>query len=134
MSLSLEEYKNLLEAKKTNKYKNVKTNGYDSKKEAGRAGALKLMQKQGLISDLQEQQRFTLIPSQRGLKEVYNKKKQKLEMKNRVIEQPVYYVADFTYIQDGAFVVEDVKGKRTALYILKRKLMLYKHGIRIKET
>jgi len=45
----------------------------------------------------------------------------------------VDYVADFVYETDGFLVVEDVKGLKTRDYVLKRKMMLYMHGIRIQE-
>jgi hypothetical protein len=41
---------------------------------------------------------------------------------------------DFVYMENGKKVVEDTKGFRTKDYIIKRKLMLYVHGIRIKEV
>jgi hypothetical protein len=44
------------------------------------------------------------------------------------------YRADFVYVESGARVVEDVKGFRTVVYKLKRRLMLACHGIEIKET
>ena len=44
------------------------------------------------------------------------------------------YVADFVYEDNGDTVVEDTKGMRTKEYVIKRKLMLYRYGIRIKET
>ncbi len=54
-------------------------------------------------------------------------------------ERPVIYKADFVYEvcqPDGTWkwVVEDTKGAKTKEYIIKRKLMLYIHGISIKET
>ena len=52
-------------------------------------------------------------------------------------ERAATYRADFTYWQNGQFVVEDVKGYQSGaawdLYVLKRKLMLYRFGIKIKE-
>lgn len=99
----------------TAKYRNVKTDGYDSKAEAKRAFELKLMLRSGLISDFKEQVKFEIIPKQGK-------------------EQPAHYIADFTYWENGVFVVEDVKGKRTADYILKRKLMLQVYGISIVEV
>ena len=101
------------------KYGNVKTTTsdgitHDSIKEANRWCELKLLEKAGQISHLQRQVKFTLIPKQED-------------------ERPVFYIADFTYIEDGNFVVEDVKGKRTKEYIIKRKLMRFIHGIKIKE-
>ena len=103
-----------------NKYGNIKTvtsDGikHDSIKEANRWCDLLLLQRAGVIQDLQRQVKFVLIPKQEG-------------------ERPVYYIADFVYIENGKRVVEDVKGHRTDVYKLKKKLMLYIHGIRIKET
>jgi len=51
-----------------------------------------------------------------------------------LIERKVSYVADFVYARGNELVVEDVKGVRTQEYIIKRKLMLHIHGIRIKEV
>ena len=102
------------------KYGNVKTTTsdgitHDSIKEANRWCELKLLEKAGKITDLQRQVKFELIPKQDG-------------------ERAVHYIADFMYIEGDKFVVEDVKGKRTKEYIMKRKLMQYVHGIKIKET
>lgn len=98
-----------------NKYGAKKTNGYDSKREAARAQVLKLLERAGKISDLQEQVRFVILPKQDG-------------------ERAVFYVADFTYWEGGKFIVEDSKGVKTREYIIKRKLMLWACGIRIRET
>lgn len=51
----------------------------------------------------------------------------------KVLERECTYIADFVYYQNGEVVVEDTKGFRTKEYIIKRKLMLYMHHIRIKE-
>ena len=51
-----------------------------------------------------------------------------------LIERPVRYVADFVYLENGIEVVEDCKGVRTKEYVIKRKLMLFLKGIRIRET
>lgn len=93
---------------------------FDSVKECQRYCELKLMQRAGLISDLQLQVPFELIPTQR--------------IDGKVVERAVNYVADFVYRQDGVQVVEDTKGYKTPEYIVKRKLMLWVHGIRIKEV
>jgi hypothetical protein len=98
-----------------NKYHNVKTNGYASRKEATRAEELKLLFHAGQISDLVEQPEFVLVPPQDG-------------------ERAVKYRADFGYYEKGQRVIEDCKGVRTSDYIIKRKLMLFLHGIRITET
>jgi hypothetical protein len=50
------------------------------------------------------------------------------------VERAVHYVADFVYKDNYKEIVEDAKGFRTKDYIIKRKLMLFIHGIRIKEV
>lgn len=95
---------------------------FDSKKEARRYQELLLLQRAGEIQNLQRQVRYLLIPAQ-------------YDEDGKCIERMVNYNADFVYkTKDGALVVEDVKGKRTPEYIIKRKLMLSVYGIRIKET
>jgi len=107
------------------KYKNTKYHGYASKKEYYRSNELKLLQRAGEISDLKEQVEYLLLPAQY---EIINGKK-------KCIEQSVKYIADFQYIdKKGNLVVEDTKGFRTQAYIIKRKLMLYMHGIKIREV
>lgn len=104
-----------------NKYGAKKTGGHDSKREHNRASALQLKQRAGLISNLREQVRFILIPSQH-------------DADGNLVERQCAYIADFVYnLPDGSLVVEDTKGFRTPEYIIKRKLMLCVHGIRIKE-
>lgn len=102
------------------KYGNIKittSDGitHDSIKEANRWCELKLLERAGRIQHLQRQVKYALIPKQDG-------------------EKAVEYIADFVYRENGNLVVEDVKGKKTKDYIIKRKLMLWVHGIKIKET
>ncbi|MEG0646934.1 MAG: DUF1064 domain-containing protein [Bacteroides sp.] len=113
------------------KYNNVKYKGYDSIREYRRAQTLKLLEKKGVISDLQEQVKYELIPSQYEHFEVQGVRK--MLKKKRLIERSVSYCADFVYCRDGELIVEDSKGMRTKDYIIKRKLMLSVHGIKIKE-
>ena len=56
--------------------------------------------------------------------------------RGKLLERPVEYVADFVYwdVKKCCLVVEDTKGVKTKEYIIKRKLMLYKYGLRILET
>ena len=97
---------------------------FASRKEAARYQELRLLERAGAISDLRLQERFELIPSQR--------------INGKVVERPVSYVADFVYTEDGATVVEDVKGYTKSraydVFVIKRKLMLEKHGIQIREV
>lgn len=122
------------------KYYNKKTEvdgvTFDSKREAKRYMELRILEKAGEITDLQRQVKFELIPDQREKTcEIYTKGPRKGEPKpGKVIERRVEYIADFVYTQDGQTVVEDTKGFRTKDYIIKRKLMLYRHGIRIREV
>lgn len=117
------------------KYGNKKTvvDGitFDSQKEAKRYKELSLMERAGMISDLQRQVKFILIPSQREPDTVG--KKGGLH-KGKLIERECTYVADFVYQENGQTVVEDTKGFRTKDYLLKRKMMLFFHGIKIKEV
>lgn len=104
-----------------NKYHAQKSGGYDSRKEHRRANELRLLQRAGIISALQEQVRYELIPAQR-------------DAQGRIIERACSYIADFVYTdQHGNTIVEDTKGVRTDVYRIKRKLMLYVHGIKITE-
>lgn len=103
-----------------NKYHNKRKDGFDSLKERQRWYELRLMERAGKIQGLERQIRFELIPAQ--------------YQNGKCVERRCDYVADFTYWQDGKFVVEDCKGFRTDVYKIKRKLMLWRHNIRIKET
>jgi len=108
--MTIEEFRAMRVApapKKRNKYGATKSGGYDSKKEHKRANELKLMQRAGLITNLREQVKY--------------------------LEKECSYRADFVYDKDGVTVVEDTKGVCTPEYRLKRKLMLYVHGISIVE-
>ena len=121
-----------------NKYHNVKTRGYDSAHEAERARVLHLLEKAGKIRDLREQVPYELIPKQTemGTRIVTQRGKAVMQTVERVVERPVRYVADFVYYDPitEETVVEDAKGVRTPDYIIKRKLMLYVHGIKIREV
>lgn len=112
---------------------------FDSERELRRYIELELMEKAGAISDLQTQVRFELIPAQyaevlTGEHYKRGEKKGQPKTKKVCIEKSVDYVADFVYMQNGERVVEDAKGHRTEKYIIKRKLMLWVHGIRVKES
>ena len=116
------------------KYRNTKTivDGitFDSRKEASRYRELKLLLEAGSISNLRCQEKFILIPAQREPDIIGVRGGVK---KGKVIEKECSYLADFVYEEDGQTVVEDTKGFRTKDYIIKRKLMLYFYGIKIKE-
>lgn len=109
---------------------------FDSMKEAYRYHELKALEKAGIIHDLQLQVKYVLIPTQReDGTEVYKKGIYVGKKKpGKVIEKECAYYADFVYYECGKLVVEDTKGFRTAEYKIKKKLMLWVYGIRIKET
>ena len=130
---------------------------FDSKAEHKRWCELTLLQRAGKISNLRRQVKYELIPTQREEStEVYKAGPQKgLPKPGAITEKGVTYIADFVYevpyhkfsdntdddliFTDGwETVVEDVKGyKRGAaydLFVIKRKLMLYVHGIKVKEV
>lgn len=107
---------------------------FDSKKEAWRYRELRLLEQTGEISNLQRQVKYELIPSQYELRPV-TLKSGRVKMKKYCVEYACNYIADFVYIDtNGDTVVEDTKGFRTKDYIIKRKLMLYRYGIRIREV
>lgn len=107
---------------------------FDSRKEGGRYCELLLLQRAGEISNLQRQVEYELLPNQYCSEERYSKSGKRLKDKLTLLERKVCYIADFVYIdKDGNLIVEDTKGMRTKDYILKRKMMLYFHGISIKE-
>lgn len=112
---------------KSSKYGNTKTvrSGivFDSKKEEDRWDKLFLLQRCKVIKDLERQVKFELIPAQK-------------DEDGKVIERAVTYIADFVYtdIKTGQKIVEDTKGFKTKEYIIKRKLMLHRYGIQIREV
>lgn len=121
--MTKDEYIRLTNAtkKKPNKYGALRTGGHASCKEHRRAQQLQLMQRAGLISDLQQQVKYILIPPQ--------------YRDGKLLERACSYIADFVYFDrdTNSLVVEDTKGFRTKDYIIKRKLMLHVHGIQIRE-
>lgn len=92
---------------------------FDSRREADRYLVLKGMEEEGAIEDLRRQVRYELVPA--------------FDVDGRHY-RPVFYVADFVYVEDGKEVVEDVKGMRTDVYRLKSKLFARRYGMSIKET
>lgn len=113
----------LTEDKRGNKYnaQKAEVDGivFDSKREAKRYAELRVMERSGEITDLQRQVPYVLMPKQVN--------------EDGKTERVVIYRADFVYRRDGKTVVEDTKGMKTKEYVLKRKMMLYFHGITIHE-
>lgn len=96
------------------KYHNQKTTidgiVFDSKKEAKRYTVLRSLQEGGYIRGLELQVPFELVPKGNG-------------------ERAVKYIADFVYydIEKQVSIVEDVKGYKTDVYKLKRKLFKWRY-------
>lgn len=109
-------------AKYGNRKATVGAETFDSQAEARRWGDLQALQRAGVIRDLQRQVRFELVPAvpRQG---------------DMPALRALHYVADFVYLDDkGVRWVEDVKGFRTDVYRIKARLMLWRHGIRIREV
>lgn len=92
---------------------------FDSQKEFNRWCELKLLERAGKIHGLKRQVSFEVIP--------------KCIKDDGKAERAVRYIADFCYQENGRFIVEDTKGVKTPEYIIKRKLMLWRYNITIKE-
>ena len=113
---------------------------FDSKKEARRWQELQLLLRAGKICNLRRQVKFVLIPAQYESYPRYGKKGQRLKDGQTCVEQACEYYADFVYLQDGHVIVEDVKGFRDprsaayAKFVIKRKLMLERYGVKVKEV
>ena len=108
---------------------------FDSRKEARRWFELRALEQAGEISNLQRQVKYVLIPAQR---EFYIGKTGQKKA-GKVLERECSYRADFVYTDSqGRTVVEDCKGYKGggayAVFVIKRKLMLWRYGIRIKEV
>lgn len=92
---------------------------FDSFKEYNRWCELKLLVRGNKIKNLRRQVTFEVVPLCRK--------------DDGKAERAVKYIADFVYEEDGKTIVEDVKGFKTPEYVIKRKLMLYRYGITIRE-
>ena len=126
----------------TKKYgnKKVEKDGvtFGSIKEVKRYGELKFLEQAGEIAKLKMQVSFELIPAQHKYYERYSEKTGKRIKDGKILlERGCKYVADFVYLDKaGNLHVEDTKStptRKKESYIIKRKLMLYIHGIRIEE-
>jgi hypothetical protein len=113
------------EPEKKSKYRNKvkvdETTGerFDSMAEYARYQKLKWMEEVGMIQNLRRQVSYELIPAMT----ICGKKL-----------RPIYYVADFVYERNGVVRVEDLKGFKTPVYQIKRRLMFLIHGIEVHES
>lgn len=135
--------------KRTNKLGNrsITIDGisFQSVREGNRYCELKLLQRAGKISNLELQKRYELIPAhyeevETGEYYKVGSKKGQPKTKRVCKELAVDYVADFVYEENGKTIVEDSKGFRDPssatykVFVIKRKLMLWKYGIFVKEV
>lgn len=113
-----------MKRKYNNKIIHRKDGKFDSKKEYSVWLKLKRQQEMGLIRDLKRQVPFVLIPTQYEI----------VDKKRKVIEKECKYVADYVWIDNetNESVIADCKGIQTPEFVIKRKLMLYIFGIKIK--
>ena len=129
-------------SKYNNKITRVHGMDFASAWEAKRYQELYFLGKCGHISNLRTQVPYELIPAQYReipTDKIYTRgaKKGQQKYKKVCVERAVKYIADFVYIEDGKEIVEDTKSPATRSeegYIIKRKLMLYVHNIKIREV
>jgi hypothetical protein len=95
---------------------------FASKKEAARYQTLKLLEKAGEIHDLELQPKFPLHSPVKGRATLH--------------QEVAKYIADFRYRlgPKGLLVIEDVKGVKTAVYRLKKRMFEVQYGIEITEV
>ena len=105
---------------------------FDSRGEMRRYLVLLDAVREGRISNLRRQVKYTLVPQQ--FKTVAVPLKTKIRYEQRQAEPAVTYTADFVYEKDGETVVEDYKGYPNDRWPIKRALMLHVHGIAVREV
>lgn len=105
--------------RRKNKYGNIKAEmdgiTFDSQKERNRYVELKMLEKAGAIQDLKLQ---VPIELQKGFRDKFGK-----------WQKPITYVADFTYLRNGEYIIEDVKSPATRnnpVYRIKKKMLAYR--------
>ena len=116
----------LLHKMRRGKFGNIKIGGFDSKKELDFFNQLELLRQAHdpavRVEVIERQVYFELIPQQRN-------------GEGRLLERRCGYLADFRVTRgNGVVEVIDVKGYKTPEYVIKRKLMLWVHGIRVIEV
>lgn len=93
---------------------------WDSKAEYRRYCELRMLETAGMISHLAVKPKFTLLPAFKRDGKHY---------------RGIIYVADFRYTLAGVEVIEDVKGMKTAVYKMKKQLLLAQYpGINFVES
>lgn len=137
--MAKKQFGRLFSSQKESKYRNEKVEydgmTFDSKRERDRYIVLKDAERQGIISDLVCQPKFTLLPAQ------YHEETVQLKTKVKTVRKCDFlattYTGDFQYTKDGNVVVEDVKISPKLIpkeFLLKEKMMLFFHKIRIRRV
>lgn len=128
----------IAQSKRKNKYNAKKVIidgiGFDSEKEGMRYVVLKKAQKEGIISDLELQPQYIILPAIKGTRVKHFKRKPD-EVEEYTIQQPIRYTADFRYVKNKEVVVEDIKGSKYTVsrdLPLRLKLMRYFNGIDVR--
>ena len=134
-------FKKGFKREKGKKYNNTKVEfdniKFDSKREMKRYLVLKEAQDKGVITDLELQPKYELIPA---IREEYIKHlKTKDKVETRTVQLAITYTADFRYKKGYITVVEDVKASpnMAALdkaFLLKEKMFRYFFGFPIKRV
>lgn len=134
-------FKKGFKREKGKKYNNTKVEfdniKFDSKREMKRYLVLKEAQDKGIITDLELQPKYELIPA---IREEYIKHlKTKDKVETRTVQLAITYTADFRYKKGYITVVEDVKASpnMAALdkaFLLKEKMFRYFFGFPIKRV
>lgn len=107
---------------------------FDSETEGKRYLTLKQAQEAGLISDLELQPKYIILPAIKGTR-VKHFKRIPDRIEEYTIQQPSRYTADFRYIKDSQIVVEEVKGSKWNIsrdFPLRKRMLRYFHGIDVK--
>ncbi len=125
-----------------NKLNAEKCGKYASRKEARRAWELKMLERAGKISNLQEQVKFVLVPALYEETPRIGKRGKPITPKRKCLQRELAYWADFVYTDNatGEKVVEDAKGYRNPaaatyrLFVHKKKLMRNIYGIEVVEV
>ena len=128
----------IAQSKRKNKYNAKKVIidgiGFDSEKEGMRYIVLKKAQEEGIISDLELQPQYIILPAIKGTRvKHFIRKPDKIE--EYTIQQPIRYTADFRYVKNKEVVVEDIKGSKYTVsrdLPLRLKLMRYFNGIDVR--
>lgn len=110
---------------------------FSSKKEMQRYLVLKEAQDKGVISGLELQPKFELIPKVTEQVVTHLKTKDKIEEK--FVQHPIMYIGDFAYVKNGVKVVEDIKSSPKAdaiddKFLIKEKLFRWKFGFSIRRV